>query len=137
MNNMQFLFGSDGIKQAYEMSLNTTKLDIQCLSSNYEDIIGSYFDDEYSAKLYSGKIHTREILVDNVGNRKYGEGKDEGVNKVRFVNDKCETDVMIGDDFVVFVSFNLENPYAILNSDIEMVKAIKGMFEARWRVGNQ
>lgn len=126
--------GKEEIKKAYEMSLHSEKLDVMCLSSNYEQVIGSYFDKEYSPRLFSGKTKTREILPDNQENRQSAGAKDKTKNQVRFIEDFCpsESDLLIFDNIAILVSYNPESPLALVISESELVAQLKTQFDNLW-----
>lgn len=132
--NAQMLFGAEGIKQVYEMSLNSGQVDIVCLSSNYASVIGDYFDKTYGPKLFRSKIKTREILPDSEGNRKDAKEKDQRKNRVKFIKivKKSESDLMIFSNKAVMVSYNQKTPFALVLEDREMVANLQNQFENLW-----
>jgi len=133
-NNIQILLGRDGIISAYEKSLEAKSLDIICLSQNYARVLGEWFDKSYVPKLFKSEIKTREILGDNADNRSYASKKDKQKNQVAFLFDdvKNETDFIVSDDFVILVSFNPNNPFAIVIDDKETIAGMKSKFEIIW-----
>lgn len=129
--NVRILPGAAGIKQAYEESLTAGNLDIVCLSTNYFTVIGDYFDKSYAPRLY-GKINTREILPDTAGNRADAKKKSAS-NQVRFFkNEPSESDYLLYDDKAILVSFNPDQPYALIIEDAELVANLRSQFEALW-----
>lgn len=134
MNNIQIFKGKRGICQAYEQSLKTKHLDIQCLSKNYHKVIGDYFDKVYAPKLYSGKIKIREIIKKSQENADYAKKAETVDYKIKLSGDELETDLMIGDKFVIFVSYDLKNLYAVQFFDSSFVKLIGKLFETRWKI---
>lgn len=132
--NVQILFGSEGIKLAYEMSLKADQLDIVCLSSDYVSVIGDYFDKDYGPRLFRSAIQTREILPDTKGNREDAKKKDGVKNQVRFikVNKRSESDLMLFADKAIMVSYNRESPYAVLIEDVQLVTNLRNQFEGLW-----
>ncbi|NMB57317.1 hypothetical protein GYA19_05290 [Candidatus Beckwithbacteria bacterium] len=135
INSVQIFSGADGIKKAYRQSLQTQKLDIVCTSENYSQIIGSYFDEEYSPQLLNSNIKTKEILPDSPDNRAYASKKNQTKNQTGFVsvNKSIETDLLIGDNFVIQISYHKAEPLALLITDPELVKSAKFQFELMWR----
>jgi hypothetical protein len=135
MENVQVLNGAEGIKTAYEKTLNAHALDIVCLSCTYASVVGDYFDREYAPKLFREKIGTREILPDTAANRADAKKKDGVKNQVRFINKNIpsESDYMLFGDTAIFVSYDLNNPFAILIQNREIVANLKSQFEALWR----
>lgn len=132
-SRIQVLPGAEGIKSVYERSLAEKSLDIMCMSSEFEQVLGDYFDMEYAPKLY-GKVKTREILPDKPENRDYAKGKDQKLNQVRFAEgEPTETDMLIGNDWVGLVSFDAENPVAVVIEEAELVKAFKRQYELLWK----
>jgi hypothetical protein len=132
-SRIQVLPGAEGIKSVYERSLSEKTVDVMCMSSKFEQVLGDYFDMEYAPKLY-GKIKTREILPDTVENRDYAKGKDQKLNQVRFTQaEPTETDMLVGENWVGLVSFEQENPVAVVIEEPELVKAMKQQYELMWQ----
>ena len=136
-NQVTILPGAQGVKAAYERILKEKSLDIVCLAKRYEEVLGDYFDQEYAPRLY-GKIKTREVLPDTKENRNYAKSKDERLNQVRYTSNKTsETDFILGSNLVVLISYNQQNPMAVVIEEPELVKAMKGMFESVWEQGSE
>lgn len=132
MNQVRVLAGASGIKQAYELVLQAKKADIVCLSQNYEEVIGDYFDKTFAPSLY-GKVQTREILPDNSGNREYAKTKDASLNQVKFTSRlRTETDFIVTEEAVILISYKPENAMATVIEETEMVKFMGKMFEEMW-----
>jgi len=135
MDNVKVLEGSEGIKAAYEMTLTAKSLDIVCLSSAYASVVGDYFDRDYAPKLFGSKTATREILPDTVANRQDAKKKDGIKNQVRFItkNIPSESDYMLFGDTAILVSYDLNDPFAIVIKNRDIVSNLKSQFEALWR----
>lgn len=133
-NNIQILLGRDGIIAAYEKSLEAKSLDIICLSENYTKVLGDWFDKSYTPRLFNSQIKTREILGDNADNRSYANKKDKQKNQVAFLFDgvKNETDFIVSDGFFILISFNPDNPFAIVIEDQEIIAGMISKFEIIW-----
>lgn len=105
---------------------------VQCLSKDYETIIGTYFDTDYAPRLFKSNITTREILPDTKENREYREKKDGKKNQVAFLAGvESESDFIITDDSIVLISYT-KNPYAVIISDSEIRKTIASQFNRVW-----
>ncbi len=125
--------GAEGIKQAYEESLTAEKLDIVCLSENYVSVVGDFFDKEYAPKLY-GQVSTREILPDTTGNRSDAGKKDQKMNQVRFIKaHPSESDYILYDNKAVLISYDRDQPGAVVIEDKDLVSNLKSQFEALWK----
>lgn len=133
LSNIDILVGADGIKAAYERTLESKKLDIVCLSTNYEQVIGSFFERDYSPWLYEKGRVTREILPDTTGNRADARQKTSG-HEVKFLKTQkpSESDMIVSDDSVTLISFDPASPCAIVIRDREIVESLKMQFEALW-----
>lgn len=132
-NSIRVLEGGEGIREAYEETLRSKRLDIQCLSSRYEDIIGDYFDKNYAPRLFKSGITTREILPDTKENREYAKKKDGKKNQVVLLpNVESESDFIITDDSIVLISYS-NNPYAVIISDQELLSLFQGQFDLLWK----
>lgn len=131
---INILMGAEGIKAAYEETLRSGKLSIVCLSTNYEQVIGSYFEREYGPRLYEKGRMTREILPDTQGNRSEARQKTAG-HEVKFLTDaaKSESDMIVSDDSVTFISFDPDNACAIVVKDKEIVSSLQMQFEGLWK----
>lgn len=132
-SNVQILMGANGIKRVYAESLTEKSLDIICLANNYEQIIGEYFEKEYAPVLYGGSVNTREILPDSNENRKDARKKDGRINQVRFLKASAsESDLLISENKVVLVSYDQNDPYAVVITDKELVTSFRAQFETLW-----
>lgn len=132
--DIQVLFGASDIKAIYEKALNEKRVDFICLASNYNAVLGNWFENYYAEKLYE-TVKTREILPDTAENRTYAEKKNLKVNQVRFTKrERSETDVICGADWVAFVSYSPNNPLAVIIEEEELVKAIKAQFNEEWDI---
>jgi hypothetical protein len=130
---IQIYLGPEGIKEVYEMSLQTRSINIVCLANNYSQVVGDYLDKVYSKKLYGSSLKTREILPDNEANRRYAETKDPKKNQVRFLGgEESESDMMLFDNKVALVSYNPQNPFALVISDLELVISFQNQFNTLW-----
>ena len=134
----QVLSGSDGIKTAYTKMLAEDNLNIVCLSKNYQQVIGDFFDDEFSPKLY-GQKQTREILPDSPTNRAFAKTKDAKINQVRFVEltGQSESDLIIGENLVALISFSPEKPHAIVINDKTLVGNLQLQFDLAWQTAKK
>ena len=131
MDRVQILKGAEGIKKAYIGILAGEALDIVCLASNYEKVLGSWFDEVYSPKLY--RLRTREILPDTPANRAFAKAKDQSRNQVRFLSGMgSQSDVVVGENAVVLVSYDEKEPFAVLISGQELISGLKVQFEVMW-----
>lgn len=134
MNNVQILFGAEGIKRVYEESLTESVLDIVCLANNYKDVLGDYFETKYAPRLY-GKVATREILSDNEANRADAKTKDQAKNAVRFIKNglASESDMLLTSDKAVLISYGKDAPMAVVITDRELVNSLRSQFEVLWQ----
>lgn len=132
MDSVQIFFGTGGIKQIYEMSLEEKAIDIVCLSDRYEEVIGDYFEKSYSPRLYGKK--TREILPDTPANRQAVQGKDSKKNQVKFVRlaQKSESDYILFGHKAALISYNKQSPFACLVTDPDLVANLRTQFENLW-----
>lgn len=130
----QILSGSEGIKTAYTQALGEPQLNIVCLSTNYQQIIGDFFDQEFSPKIYGQKL-TREILPDSPTNRAFAKTKDAKINQVRFVElaGQSESDLIIGENLAVLISFSTSQPHAIVINDKNLINNLQLQFDMAWQ----
>ena len=130
----QVLSGSEGIKTAYTQALGEPRLSIVCLSTNYQQVIGDFFDQEFSPKIY-GQKQTREILLDSPTNRAFAKTKDVKLNQVRFVEltGQSESDLIIGENLAVLISFSADQPHAFVISDKNLIGNLQLQFDMAWQ----
>ena len=135
MKNVTVLEGAEGIKKAYELTLNANALDIVCLSGSYAAVVGTYFDRDYAPRLFGGATKTRELLPDTAANRSDAKKKDGVKNQVRFMAKlmKSESDYMLFDDTAILVSYKLDDPFAIIIQNSEIVANLKSQFDLLWQ----
>ena len=66
MNNaISVLPGVKSIQSVYGRLLSGAKADFVCLSSGYQAVIGDWYDDEYSPKLFASSVATREVVAES------------------------------------------------------------------------
>lgn len=132
--DVQILFGAEEIKQIYEKTFTSERLDIICLTSRYSEVIGDYFDKKYAPQLFGSKIVTREILPDNAENRNDAKNKDGIKNQVRFIKmiKPSESDLLLFDNKAVLISYNQKAPFALVISDQALVSSLENQFEGLW-----
>lgn len=131
-NAVTLLPGAGSIRSVYERVLKSTKADFVCLSTGYEQVIGEWYDREFEPKLFGSNVATREIVADTAGNRAYGTKKDGKKNQARYLTEAAESDLVLGDDFAAIISFNHQNPYAVVIEDEAIVRSAKVWFETMW-----
>ena len=133
MKKVKIYSGAEGIKEVYEMALQAKSIDIVCLSSAYAEVIDDYFDRDFAPRLYNSKINTREILPDSEENREYAKNKDQAKNQVRFLKNKrpSESDMMTFEDKVILVSYNKEEPFALVIADQDLSISFQNQFTGR------
>lgn len=129
---IQLLSGVDNIKSIYKRLLHSNNVNFICLSSNYESVLGAWYDDTFAPELFASPVKTREIVLDMTDNRVYGSQKDGVKNQVRYLQGHTETDLIISDNFVAIVSFNPLNPYVLVLDDLEIVSSAQTWFKAIW-----
>ncbi len=129
---LQYLEGVEGIKTAYEMTFNAKEIDIQCLAYDY-DILGDGWFDKYFERFFSTNIKSRELL--NEGDEEYMKKYGSDIHMQKRISSSAETntDFMVWDNTVVFVSFEKENPYALIVEDSQIAIAMKTMFDLAWK----
>lgn len=133
----QILPGAAGIKAVYELALGQKQLDVICLSDQYGQVIGDYFDNVVAPKLYGSDIVLRELLPATPENEQ-SELVESETNQRRFLQlgdaatSAGQSDLLIGDNMVVVISFNQETPAAIVMNDVELVKSFRVYFEKLW-----
>jgi hypothetical protein len=130
--SVQVLAGANGIKKAYGMTLAAKKIDIICLSENYSEVIGEYFDKVYQPKLAGSLIKTREILPSLPGNT--GSGEKNGGHDVRFVSGKSvnESDLLLTEREAILISFDPVQPGAVIVRNEAVRRGLELVFNELW-----
>lgn len=135
---VHYLEGAEGIKQAYELSLKAKKeVLVQCYSGNYAEIVGEEFFDDYFPKFFKLDVKSREMIGNSKADedyaKKWGSKKNlQALVDTSNVSNEIETDVMIFDGKVIFVAYDLKNPYALVVEDKSIFDAMKSMYELAW-----
>ncbi len=124
------LSGIDGIKAAYQQALNEAKLDVICLSTEYQRVLGSYFEDMVEPKLHGGQLTLREILPRNSTSV---VEKDE-MRRFLSATQPSESDLLIGEKLVVIISFNPHSPSAVVLEDEELINGFQTYFDNLWNL---
>jgi HTH-type transcriptional regulator, sugar sensing transcriptional regulator len=134
---VHFLEGKDGIKQAYEMSLEAkTEVLVQCYTADYADVVSEEFFDEYFKKFFGSELKSRELITinDEPYAKKWSSKKNlQLLVDFTKIESSIETDLMLFDEKAVFVSFNKENPYALVIEDKSIFAAMKSLYELSWK----
>lgn len=127
------LEGAEGVKQAYEMTLNTQEVLVQCLTDDYGDLTEEYFNDYFDRFFLKSKVKSKEILRDGEDEeylKKYGSGKNLQL-RIPVTGD-ITTDFMVMDDKVIFVSFEKGGSYALVIQDPKVSSAMRNLFNRAW-----
>lgn len=133
---LHYLEGTEGIKQAYEKTFEAEEISIQCFTEDYGEVVGEEWFNDYFDRFFSSNIRSRELLkAENEGDgiymKKYGSSKNLQLRVKNSV--PTETDFMVYDNTVIFVSFNKENPYALVVEDIDIASCVQNMFNLAWQ----
>jgi sugar-specific transcriptional regulator TrmB len=131
---VEFLEGSEGIKQAYNRTFEAKEIWIQCLTEDYTEVVSDEFFNNYFEKFFNTNIKSKELLKfgDDEYISKYGSKKNLQLI-APMTADKVETDFWVYDNKVTFVSFNKENPYALVVEDKDIANAMKTMYDLAWK----
>jgi len=127
------LEGAEGIKQAYEMTLQAEEVLVQCLTDDYGDVGEEFFNDYFDKFFLKSKVKSKEILRDDEDDeylQKYGSGKNLQLRVP--VDGEIATDFMVFDNKVVFVSFEKGSSYALLVDDPKVASCMRNMFNLAW-----
>ena len=131
INAVTLLPGADNIKSVYTRLMKGKRADFVCLSTGYNQVLGSWYDKEFEPRMLSG-LTTREVVADTKNNRDYATKKGSK-NQTRFITGAAESDLILGDDFAAIVSFNPDKPYAVVIEDETIVTSARTWFEAIWQ----
>lgn len=131
-----YLEGAEGIKKAYEKTFEAEEISIQCFTEDYGEVVGEKWFNDYFDRFFSSNIRSRELLkAESEGDgsymKKYGSAKNLQLRVKNSVS--TETDFMVYGNTVIFVSFNKENPYALVVEDSEIASCVQNMFNLAWK----
>jgi sugar-specific transcriptional regulator TrmB len=127
------LEGAEGIKQAYEMTFNTKEVLVQCLTDDYGDVSEDWFNDYFERFFLKSDVKSKEILRENEDTeyiKRYGSKKNLQLRVP--VQGEIETDFMVMDDKVVFVSFEKGGSYALVIQDSKISSAMRNLYNRAW-----
>jgi hypothetical protein len=132
MTKASIQLGSQAIKQIYERALLSKHIDSVCLSSNYEAVLGDWFDATYAARLYDGTRTVREVLPESIENRDAAKIKPQSCSARFVTGDRSETDLMITNTWAALVSYTSDSAGVVVFEDEEALKLFRRLFEASW-----
>lgn len=125
--------GAQAVQAIYEQALTSNQVDFICLASNYDAVVGDWFDSVYSPQLYDGRRVTREIVPENENNRKDAKAK-PNTSLVKYLSGvNSQTDVVVTPDWVALVSFNPVRPKVTVFDDSEVIASFGIMFDLCWK----
>ncbi len=132
-NTIMVKNGVGEIRSLYQSLLTSTKVDFVCLATDYESVLGNWYDDEFAPELFKSKVATREIVAETAENRAYGSKKDGVKNAVRYMSYQGgQADLILSDTFAALVSFDKTNPYVVMIKDEELIKSFRAQFSLLW-----
>jgi sugar-specific transcriptional regulator TrmB len=135
---IHFLEGAEGIMQAYEMSLNTKEIFVQCLADNYGDVPATFFDDYFERFFSKSTLRSKEILAESEEDsyiKKYRSTKNLQLRVP--VTGELSTDFMVFDNTVIYVSFDKTNSYALVIEDEKVANSMKVQFNLAWKTASK
>lgn len=132
---LHYMEGADGIKQAYEMTFSAEELWIQCLTEDYKDVVSEKWFDNYFDRFFSSDIRSKEILRETEQESEYMKKYRSNKNLQLRVKTSylTETDFMLYENTCIFVSFDKENPYALIIEDGQISSCMRNLFELAWK----
>ncbi|MBD3362352.1 hypothetical protein GF362_01380 [Candidatus Dojkabacteria bacterium] len=131
---VEFLEGSEGIKQAYERTFEAEEIWIQCLTEDYQQVIpDNFFEDYFNRFFKKSDIKSKEILKldDEDYVSKYQSDKNLQLRVP--IQSKTETDFWVYDNKVTFISFNKDRPYALVIEDEDIARCVRNMYDLAWK----
>lgn len=122
--------GVEGLKAIYEDILKCQKADFVCLSVDYEQIIGNWYDRDFNPRLSEAPVAIREIVADTEENRQYAKKK---TSPVRFIADAViEADWIVTESWAALLVYDKQSPYGVKFVDPIVVKSFTQAFTERW-----
>lgn len=131
---VRFYEGIESIKQIYFETLKEAKeILIFCLTQTLDSNMKKFIDDCMRKVIKTG-IKTREIVSDSKDDLEYKNKFSTANNKIVSISQKfnTDTDYMIWNNKVAYISYVKNNPIGVVIEDKEIVKFEKMRFELLW-----
>ncbi len=131
---VRFYEGLESVKQIYMETLEADKILVFCLTKienkNFEDFI-----DYYEKKLIAKGIETKEIVTDSEWDREYRRKYSTKINTIISIPEKnsTETDYMLWDNKVAFISFMKGKFTGVVIEDQEIASFERMRFTLLWQ----
>jgi len=130
---VRFYEGLESIKQIYIETLEADKILVFCLTKinnkNFEEFI-----DYYEKKLIAKGIETKEIVTDSEWDTEYRKKYSTKINTITSIPEKnsTETDYMLWDNKVAFISFMKGKFAGVVIEDQEIASFERMRFNLLW-----
>lgn len=133
---VRFYEGTESVKQIYFETLKSKEISIFCLIQlkNSKNKEFKKFIPVYMEKLINKGIKTREIVTDLPSDLEYQKNYSTQNNQIINISGKnqTDTDFMIWDNKVAFISFKQNDLIGVLIEDKEIAKFEKMRFDLLW-----
>lgn len=132
MDPIEVTFGASGIKDAYKLVLASKSLDVICTSKDFRDVIGDFYDNQLYPEIVKKQL--REVIPSTPDNKEYQAKTQTANHKIGLMAPKypSETDLLITDSEIILVSFQKDQPVAMISRNSEMIKQMRTLFEKVW-----
>jgi sugar-specific transcriptional regulator TrmB len=131
---VRFYEGFESIKQIYNETLEARLIHVFCLThvvdNKFKEFINNYMD-----KLIKKGIVTREIVTDDEDNLEYKRKFSTKSNTIVCISEKhrTDTDYMLWDNKVAFISFKKDRYAGIVIEDQEITNFERMRFNLLWQ----
>lgn len=132
---VRYYEGIKSIKQIYFETLNEAKeIFVFCLNQPINQEMGEFIEN-YMKKIIKKKIKTNEIVSDTELDLNYVKSFSTSQNKIISISKQynTETDYLIWDNKVAFISYGKNDPVGIIIEDQEIAKFEKMRFQLLWQ----
>ncbi len=133
---VRFYEGFESIKQIYfEILKEAKEISVFCLMQPTDQEVLDFLGKSFLNKIIQKGIKTREIVSDTEKDFEYIKKYTTPINKIVQISKEfnTDTDYMVWDDKVAFISYGTNIPVGIIIEDKEIVKFEKVRFELLWK----
>lgn len=132
---VRFYEGFESIKQIYNETLEAKMIYVFCLTQNNSQDFKEFIDG-YMSKVKSRGIETRELVTDTDYDTEYRDEFSTEKNKIICIPKEyiVDTDYMLWDNKVAFISFKKGKYTGIIIEDQEIANFEKNRFKLLWQL---
>ncbi|MCA9372325.1 hypothetical protein KC726_05525 [Candidatus Woesebacteria bacterium] len=130
---IRYYEGEKQVRKIYEETLNADEIYVQCMTQQARAVMGAYLD-AYFSRVIRRMIHTKEIVSDSKEDKEYQAEYATERNQIICIPSKYnyETDYMIYNDNVAFITYKEGIPVGVVIEDKEIAAFERSRFLLIW-----